>query len=82
MPTEKNVGAYVQSLARESGFADAADLLRTAQSRSCQNVYLIRFPYLPPGARDPPPLAGVPRKDRSTLLQRIRRPSGPKTKKR
>ena len=69
-------------LARESGFTDAADLLRTASHGPGQNVYLIRFHYLPPGAWDAPPLAAVPREERSTLLQRIRRSTGPKTKKR
>jgi hypothetical protein len=69
-------------LARESGFADAADLLRTAAHGPGQNVYLIRFHYLPPWAWDAPPLAAVSRDDRSTLLQRIRRSSGPKTRKR
>lgn len=37
-------------LARESGFADAADLMATARHGSGQTIYLIRFRYLPPGA--------------------------------
>lgn len=36
-------------LARESGFEDAGDLLKTAKHGSGDNVYLIRFHYLPPG---------------------------------
>jgi hypothetical protein len=37
------------ALARESGFADASDLLQTASHGPGKNVYLIRFHYLPPG---------------------------------
>jgi hypothetical protein len=36
-------------LARESGFGDAEDLLKTAKHGSGDNVYLIRFHYLAPG---------------------------------
>lgn len=35
-------------LARESGFPDAGDLLKTAKHGDGDNVYLIRFHYLPP----------------------------------
>jgi hypothetical protein len=41
-------------LARESGFADVDDLLATAKHGRGQNVYLIRFHYLAPGAWDTP----------------------------
>ena len=41
-------------LARESGFESANDLLRIARHGSGDNVYLIRFHYLPPGAWDTP----------------------------
>ena len=41
-------------LARESGFATVADLLKIARHGSGQNVYLIRFHYLPPGGWDTP----------------------------
>ena len=41
-------------LARESGFESVEDLLRIAKHGSGQNVYLIRFHYLPPGAWDGP----------------------------
>jgi hypothetical protein len=41
-------------LARESGFESVDDLLRIARHGSGDNVYLIRFHYLPPGAWDTP----------------------------
>jgi hypothetical protein len=41
-------------LARESGFASVEDLLRIARHGRGENVYLIRFHYLPPGAWDTP----------------------------
>jgi hypothetical protein len=41
-------------LARESGFSDVKDLLQTAKHGSGENVYLIRFHYLRPGAWDVP----------------------------
>jgi hypothetical protein len=37
-------------LARESGFESVDDLLQTAKHGSGENVYLVRFHYLPPGA--------------------------------
>jgi hypothetical protein len=37
-------------LARESGFASVEDLLAIAKHGRGENVYLIRFHYLPPGA--------------------------------
>jgi hypothetical protein len=37
-------------LARESGFAHVSDLLAVARHGPGQNIYLIRFHYLPPGA--------------------------------
>src|SRR4029450_11296987 len=39
-------------LARESGFASVEDLLQIAKHGKGDNVYLIRFHYLPPGAWD------------------------------
>jgi hypothetical protein len=56
-------------LARESGFSDVADLLQTASHGSGQNVYLIRFHYLAPGAWDAP---AIDEEDRNRLLTRIR----------
>jgi len=37
-------------LARESGFASVDDLLQIAHHGSGDNVYLVRFHYMPPGA--------------------------------
>jgi hypothetical protein len=42
-------------LARESGFASVKDLLETARHGPGDNVYLIRFHYLPPGGWDVQP---------------------------
>ena len=39
-------------LARESGFSSVKDLLQTAKHGSGDNIYLIRFHYLPPGGWD------------------------------
>lgn len=41
-------------LARESGFEGVDDLLQVARHGRGDNVYLIRFHYLPPGAWDGP----------------------------
>ena len=41
-------------LARESGFESVDDLLQIAKHGRGENVYLIRFHYLPPGAWDTP----------------------------
>ena len=41
-------------LARESGFESVDDLLRIARHGRGDNVYLVRFHYLPPGACDAP----------------------------
>jgi hypothetical protein len=41
-------------LARESGFDGVEDLLQTAKHGRGDNVYLIRFHYLPPGGWDTP----------------------------
>jgi hypothetical protein len=43
-------------LACESGFESVDDLLRIARHGSGDNVYLIRFHYMPPGA------VGTPRR--------------------
>ena len=40
-------------LARESGFSTVDDLLQTAKHGRGENVYLIRFHYLPPGGWEP-----------------------------
>jgi hypothetical protein len=41
-------------LARESGFESVDDLLRIAQHGRGEQVYLVRFHYLPPGGWDTP----------------------------
>ena len=41
-------------LARQSGFESVEDLLEVARHGSGDNVYLIRFHYLPPGGWDTP----------------------------
>jgi hypothetical protein len=62
-------------LARESGFSSLKDLLDTAKHGRGDNVYLIRFHYLPPGAWDVQrPESDSPSSSdrRSQLLRRIR----------
>jgi hypothetical protein len=61
-------------LARESGFTSVKDLLQTAKHGRGDNVYLIRFRYLPPGAWDVQRTAdSQPSSDsRTELLRRIR----------
>jgi len=72
--------AITNALARESGFASADDLLETASHGPGQNVYLIRFHFLPAGAWEPGTRVEP---ESSTLLQRIRRsPSPPARRKR
>ena len=39
-------------LARESGFESVDDLLRISRHGRGENIYLIRFHYLPPGGWD------------------------------
>jgi hypothetical protein len=84
-------------LARESGFSGVSDLLETAKHGAGENVYLIRFRYLPPGAWDVPRVSGEDRSrdgaasasrtsagSRSDLLRRIRQstPAGASAKMR
>jgi hypothetical protein len=64
-------------LARESGFTSAEDLLETASHGGGDNVYLIRFHYLPAGAWDVQADEGAVGENRRTLLQRIRRSTSP-----
>jgi hypothetical protein len=45
-------------MARESGFESVDDLLQIARHGSGDNVYLIRFYYMPPGAVDKPTMVG------------------------
>ena len=48
------LGDITDDLARESGFKTVKDLLEIAKHGSGDNVYLIRFHYLPPGGWDVP----------------------------
>ena len=62
-------------LARESGFDSVKDLLDIAKHGPGENIYLIRFRYLPPGAWDVPQPATNRRGDggsKTELLDRIR----------
>jgi hypothetical protein len=60
-------------LVRESGFSSVKDLLETARHGPGDNVYLIRFHYLPPGAWDVRPTDSPSSSDNMTeLLRRIR----------
>ena len=44
-----DIADVTYDLARESGFGSVKDLLETAKHGRGDNVYLIRFHYLPPG---------------------------------
>lgn len=44
---EITMGDITQDLAQESGFQSRADLLQTARHGAGENVYLIRFHYIP-----------------------------------
>jgi hypothetical protein len=48
------INQVTHDLAREGGFQGVDDLLATAKHGPGQNVYLVRFHYLPPGAWDVP----------------------------
>ena len=48
------IADITHDLARESGFESVAALLEIAKHGSGDNVYLIRFHYLAPGAWDTP----------------------------
>ena len=69
-------------LARESGFTSVKDLLETAKHGRGENVYLIRFHYLPPGGWDVPRTPGedrtphLPKKTKTGLTTRRRRGGG------
>src|SRR6476646_2531120 len=68
-------------LARESGFNNAEDLLEIASHGGGNNVYLIRFHYLPPGAWDVSPKSDAAPNNRTTLLQRIRNSPSPRLRR-
>jgi hypothetical protein len=48
--TPIEIDDITHDLARESGFSSVKDLLEIAKHGRGDNVYLIRFRYLPPGA--------------------------------
>ncbi|HEY6328515.1 MAG TPA: hypothetical protein VI756_04190, partial [Blastocatellia bacterium] len=52
------IADVTRKLARESGFESVAELLQIARHGKGDNVYLVRFHYMPPGAVDPPRWAG------------------------
>jgi hypothetical protein len=52
--TPIGLGDVTDDLARESGFESTDDLLGIARHGAGEQVYLIRFHYLPPGAWDRP----------------------------
>jgi len=66
-----------QDLARESGFASVEDLLQTARHGRGDNVYLVRFHYLPPGGWDERPQGKTPRRTRIPRRASSRRPQPP-----
>ena len=50
--TPIDIADITYDLARESGFDSVEDLLAIARHGSGENVYLVRFHYLPPGGWD------------------------------
>ena len=46
---EVEIGDVTDSVARESGFGSVTDLLAVARHGHGENVYRVRFHYLPPG---------------------------------
>ncbi len=52
--TSIGAGDITHELACESGFGSVEDLLRVARHGRGQNIYLVRFHYLPPGGWDTP----------------------------
>jgi len=72
-----SIADITDDLARESGFSDVKDLLQTAKHGSGDNVYLIRFHYLPPGAWNMPLGTSAVEDDRDEGRTRSGRPSSP-----
>ena len=64
----------------ESGFASVDDLLQIARHGRGDNVYLIRFHYLPPGAWDTPRPRSSP-EARDTPDLRVRRTIGSRSRR-
>jgi hypothetical protein len=74
------LGDISYDLARESGFASVDDLLQIARHGRGDNVYLIRFHYLPPGAWDTPRTRSSP-EARDMTNSRLRRTIGPRSRR-
>jgi len=61
-------------LARESGFKGVVDLLKVAKHGRGENVYLVRFHYVPPGSkRRVPRILAPSRTARSSAVVRRNR---------
>jgi hypothetical protein len=58
MPME--LADITDEIARESGFSTVKELLEVARHGTGDNVYLIRFHYLPPGGWDVPVVRQTP----------------------
>jgi len=56
-------------LARESGFDSVDDLLGVAKHGKGENVFLIRFHYLPPGAWDTPRRGSASRSSKAKTMR-------------
>jgi hypothetical protein len=67
--TQIKLRDITRDLAQESGFASKKDLLSVAKHGRGNNVYLIRFHYLAPGAWDTPPSGGFTSGPRSTYRE-------------
>ena len=65
-----------RDLARESGFSSVKDSLETAKHGRSDNVYLIRFHYLPPGGWDVPATSGEDGRKAGAATRLIRRRGG------
>jgi hypothetical protein len=66
------------ALARESGFKGVVDLLKIAKHGSGENVYLVRFHYLPPSRAVPGPRR-VARRRAAQPEGEVGRGSGPRS---
>ena len=74
------IGDITYDLARESGFASVDDLLQIARHGRGDNVCLIRFHYLPPGAWDTPRTRSSP-EARDMTNSRLRRTIGSRSRR-
>ena len=84
--TPIEISDVTDALARESGFSSVQALLDVARHGSGENIFLIRFHYLRPGAWDVGPGAKgsgkardekEPSSSADSLLQRIRKSAAP-----